>query len=77
MIPRTRRNNPGMHPHSTLHTYMCLRAWGGLYIPTDTMVRVIVTCVVRYSLAGQDTRPSPERPGFESQWRNIMTHISG
>ena len=25
---------------------------------------------LRYSLAGQDTRPSPERPGFESRWRN-------
>ena len=24
---------------------------------------------IRYSLAGQDTRPSPERPGFESRWR--------
>ena len=23
-------------------------------------------CHLRYSLAGQDTRPSPERPGFES-----------
>ena len=23
----------------------------------------------RYSLAGQDTRPSPERPGFEPRWR--------
>ena len=26
-------------------------------------------CQLRYSLAGQDTRPSPERPGFESRWR--------
>ena len=26
---------------------------------------------VRYRLAGQDTRLSPERPGFESRWRNI------
>ena len=26
---------------------------------------------LRYSLAGQDTRPSPERPGFESRWRNL------
>ena len=26
---------------------------------------------VRYSLAGSDTRPSPERPGFESRWRKI------
>ena len=25
----------------------------------------------RYSLAGQDTRLSPERPGFESRWRNL------
>ena len=25
---------------------------------------------LRYSLVGQDTRPSPERPGFESWWRN-------
>ena len=26
---------------------------------------------IRYSLAGQDTRLSPERPGFESRWRNL------
>ena len=25
---------------------------------------------IRYSLAGQDTQPSPERPGLESRWRN-------
>ena len=25
----------------------------------------------RYSLAGLDTRLSPERPGFESRWRNM------
>ena len=27
--------------------------------------------VLRYSLAGQDTRLSPERPGLESRWRNF------
>ena len=27
---------------------------------------------IRYSLAGQDTRLSPERPGFESRWRNFF-----
>ena len=27
---------------------------------------------VRYNLAGQDTQLSPERPGFESQWRNFL-----
>ena len=27
---------------------------------------------IRYSLAGQDTRLSPERPGFESQWRKLF-----
>ena len=27
---------------------------------------------IRYSLAGQDTRLSPERPGFESRWRNSL-----
>ena len=27
---------------------------------------------IRYSLAGEDTRLSPERPGFESQWRNFV-----
>ena len=29
-------------------------------------------CKVRYSLAGYDSRPSPERPGLESRWRNIF-----
>ena len=32
---------------------------------------------IRYSLAGQDTRPSPERPGFESRWRNFVSHSIG
>ena len=27
---------------------------------------------LRYSLAGQDTQLSPERPGFESRWRNDL-----
>ena len=27
---------------------------------------------IRYSLAGQDTQLSPERPGFESRWRNCL-----
>ena len=27
---------------------------------------------IRYSLAGQDTRLSPERPGFESRWRKLQ-----
>ena len=27
---------------------------------------------IRYSLAGQDTRLSPERPGLESRWRNSL-----
>ena len=31
----------------------------------------------RYSLAGQDTRPSPERPGFESRWRKILMRDKG
>ena len=26
---------------------------------------------LRYSLAGQDTRPLPEQPGFESRWQNV------
>ena len=30
---------------------------------------------IRYSLAGQDTRLSPERPGFESRWRNSCMHL--
>jgi hypothetical protein len=28
---------------------------------------------IRYSLTGQDTRPSPERPGFGSRWRNVIS----
>ena len=28
---------------------------------------------IRYSLAGQDTQLSPERPGFASRWRNCCT----
>ena len=31
---------------------------------------------IRYSLAGQDTRPTPERPGFESRWRNVIAVAS-
>ena len=31
---------------------------------------------IRYSLAGQDTRLSPERPGFESRWRNLAARGS-
>ena len=27
---------------------------------------------IRYSLAGQDTRLSPERPGLESRWRKLQ-----
>ena len=27
---------------------------------------------LRSCLAGQDTRPSPERPGFESRWRKAL-----
>ena len=27
---------------------------------------------IRYSLAGQDTRLSPERPGFKSRWRKLF-----
>ena len=27
---------------------------------------------IRYSVAGQDTRLSPERPGFESRWWNLV-----
>ena len=27
---------------------------------------------IRYSLAGQDTWLSPERPGLESRWRNLV-----
>ena len=30
---------------------------------------------IRYSLAGQDTGPSPERPGFESRWRNLSFYM--
>ena len=33
------------------------------------------TSNIRYSLAGQDTRLSPERPGFESRWRNSFPHL--
>ena len=29
---------------------------------------------LRYSLAGQDTRLSPERPRFESRWRNAFVN---
>ena len=28
-----------------------------------------------YSPAGWDTRPSPERPGFESRWRNFAPDL--
>ena len=31
----------------------------------------------RYSLAGQDTRPSPERPGLESRWRKRLSLMRG
>ena len=34
--------------------------------------RSLLHCKIRYSLAGQDTRLSPERPGFESRWRNYL-----
>ena len=36
------------------------------------MLRVVHAAYdkIRYSLAGQDARPSPERPGLESRWRN-------
>ena len=30
---------------------------------------------IRYSLAGQDTRLSPEAPGFESRWRNCFVFL--
>ena len=30
---------------------------------------------IRYSLAGQDTRLSPERPGLESRWRNLSMKL--
>ena len=32
---------------------------------------------IRYSLAGQDTRLSPERPGFESRWRKLQNGTEG
>ena len=40
------------------------------------MLRVVHAAYdqIRYSLAGQDTRPSPERPGFESWWRKSYGH---
>ena len=31
----------------------------------------IESASICYSLAGQDTRPSPERPGLESRWRKM------
>ncbi len=31
---------------------------------------------IRYSLAGQDTRLSPEQPGFESCWQNHNVEIA-
>ena len=42
-----------------------------------SLIHCAQTCIVqdninlRYSLAGQDTRLSPERPGFESRWRKF------
>ena len=40
----------------------------------DTGLSEIVS-EIRYSLAGQDTRPSPERPGFESRWRKLFIFV--
>ena len=41
--------------------------WASVTLPCAAKLHKI-----RYSLAGQDTRPSPERPGFESRWRNSL-----
>ena len=52
----------------------CSRACHGL--ASALPWRVVLT-KIRYSLAGQDTRLSPERPGFESRWRNELLALSG
>ena len=50
---------PGRGFETSLQTYTCHKL-------TQTSVRI------RYSLAGQDTRLSPERPGLESRWRKFL-----
>ena len=43
-----------------------------LYKGLTLIKKILKKTQIRYSLAGQDTRPSPERPGFESRWRNFL-----
>ena len=50
----------------------CSRACHGLASAPPWRV---VLAKIRYSLAGQDTRLSPERPGLESRWRNFHCEL--
>ena len=42
---------------------------------SSLILTIAIDVVLRYSLAGQDTRLSPERPGFESRWRNAFSAL--
>ena len=45
---------------------LCLLLWCGT---------AVYTMKIRYSLAGQNTRLSPERHGFKSRWRNLSSCV--
>ena len=45
-------------------------AWFGVFFTKKVHSSLLTR--IRYSLAGQDTRLSPERPGLESRWRNSL-----
>ena len=57
-------------------TYFGMHFRGNIFWHADIFLLILhFFCMVkslRYSLAGQDTRLSPERPGLESRWRNSL-----
>ena len=74
-IPRCQRGAPGSIPGWRISAFVAQLAARGSHNPKVAgSIPVESSCSLPVSLGGQDTRLSPERPGFNSRSGNFFSY---